>query len=110
LEEFEMATFEHGSVSIEVDEDGFMEDPDVWNQDIASALATTEGVDEMTEEHWKLVHYLRDYYLKFGIAPMIRKLCKETGFPLKKVYELFPSGPAKGACKVAGLSKPTGCV
>jgi tRNA 2-thiouridine synthesizing protein E len=110
LEEFEMATFEHGSVSIEVDEDGFMEDPDVWDQDIASALATTEGVDEMTEEHWKLVHYLRDYYLKFGIAPMIRKLCKETGFPLKKVYELFPSGPAKGACKVAGLSKPTGCV
>jgi TusE/DsrC/DsvC family sulfur relay protein len=41
---------------------------------------------------------------------MIRKLCKETGFSLKKVYELFPSGPAKGACKVAGLSKPTGCV
>jgi tRNA 2-thiouridine synthesizing protein E len=41
---------------------------------------------------------------------MIRKLCKETGFPLKKVYEMFPSGPAKGACKVAGLAKPTGCV
>jgi TusE/DsrC/DsvC family sulfur relay protein len=110
LEEFEMAMFEHGTVKIEVDEDGFMEDPDVWTQEVATALATTEGVDEMTEEHWKLVNYLRDYYLKFGIAPMIRKLCKETGFPLKKVYELFPSGPAKGACKVAGLSKPTGCV
>ena len=105
-----MATFEHGSVKIEVDEDGFMEDPDVWNEEVAVALATTEGVDDMTEEHWKLVNYLRDYYLKFGIAPMIRKLCKETGFPLKKVYELFPSGPAKGACKVAGLAKPTGCV
>ena len=105
-----MAVFEHGTVKIDVDEDGFMEDPDVWSKDIAMALATTEGVDEMTEEHWKLVDYLRDYYLKFGIAPMIRKLCKETGFPLKKVYELFPSGPAKGACKVAGLAKPTGCV
>ena len=105
-----MPTFEHGEVKIEVDEDGFMDDPDLWNEDVAVALATTEGVDDMTEEHWKLVHYLRDYYLKFGIAPMIRKLCKETGFPLKKVYELFPSGPAKGACKVAGLSKPTGCV
>ncbi len=105
-----MVMFEHGTVKIEVDEDGFMEDPDVWNKDIAMALATTEGVDELTEEHWKLVNYLRDYYLKFGIAPMIRKLCKETGFPLKKVYELFPSGPAKGACKVAGLAKPTGCV
>lgn len=105
-----MPTFEHGSVKIEVDEDGFMDDPSVWNEEVAVALATTEGVDDMTEEHWKLVNYLRDYYLKFGIAPMIRKLCKETGFPLKKVYELFPSGPAKGACKVAGLSKPTGCV
>nr|CAJ31167.1 Dissimilatory sulfite reductase subunit C (DsrC) [uncultured sulfate-reducing bacterium] len=105
-----MAMFELGEVKIEVDEDGFMDDPDVWNEKVAAALATTEGVDEMTEEHWKLVNYLREYYLKFGIAPMIRKLCKETGFPLKKVYELFPSGPAKGACKVAGLSKPTGCV
>lgn len=105
-----MAVFEHGGVSIDVDEDGFMNEPEKWNEDVAKALATTEGVDDLTEEHWKLVHYLRDYYLKYGIAPMIRKLCKETGFSLKKVYELFPSGPAKGACKVAGLSKPTGCV
>jgi len=105
-----MPTFEHGDVKIEVDEDGFMDDPAEWNDAIAIALATTEGVDDLTEEHWHLVRYLREYYLKFGIAPMIRKLCKETGFPLKKVYELFPSGPAKGACKVAGLSKPTGCV
>jgi TusE/DsrC/DsvC family sulfur relay protein len=105
-----MATFEHGDVKIEVDEDGFMAEPEAWNEAVAKALATTEGVEELTEDHWKLVNYLRDYYLKFGIAPMIRKLCKETGFPLKKVYELFPSGPAKGACKVAGLAKPTGCV
>lgn len=105
-----MALFEKDGVSIEVDEDGFMMVPDQWTEDVAKALATTEGVDELTEEHWKLVNYLRDYYTKFGIAPMIRKLCKETGFPLKKVYEMFPSGPAKGACKVAGLAKPTGCV
>jgi TusE/DsrC/DsvC family sulfur relay protein len=105
-----MAIFERGTVSIEVDEDGFMQEPDKWNQDVAAALATTEGVSEMTDEHWKVVNYLREYYLKFGIAPMIRKVCKETGFPLKKIYELFPSGPAKGACKVAGLAKPTGCV
>jgi TusE/DsrC/DsvC family sulfur relay protein len=105
-----MAMFEHGTIKIEVDEDGFMQEPELWNQEIATALATTEGVNEMTDEHWKVVNYLRDYYLKFGIAPMIRKVCKETGFPLKKIYELFPSGPAKGACKVAGLAKPTGCV
>ena len=106
-----MPTFTHGEVSIEVDEDGFMATPEEWNETVAAAIATTEGVDEgLTEEHWKVVNYLRDYYLKFGVAPMIRKLCKETGFKLNKIYELFPSGPAKGACKVAGLPKPTGCV
>jgi TusE/DsrC/DsvC family sulfur relay protein len=105
-----MPTFSQGNVSIQVDEDGFMEAPEVWNEEVAGALATTEGVTDLTEEHWKLVNYLRNYYLQFGVAPMIRKLCKETGFDLKKVYELFPSGPAKGACKVAGLPKPTGCV
>jgi tRNA 2-thiouridine synthesizing protein E len=105
-----MPLFEYQDVKIEVDEDGFMQEPDKWDEAVAKALATTEGVDDLTEEHWKVVHYLREYYLKFGIAPMIRKLCKETGFPLKRIYELFPSGPAKGACKVAGLAKPTGCV
>ncbi len=81
-----------------------------WNEAMAAAIATTEGVEGLTEEHWKVVNYLREYFLKFGVAPMIRKLCKETGFKLNKIYELFPSGPAKGACKVAGLPKPTGCV
>ena len=96
---------------MEVDEDGFIQDPDLWDQEVARELAKKEeGIEEMTEEHWRVVNYLRDYYLKFKIAPMVRKLCKETGTDLKKMYVLFPSGPAKGACKVAGLPKPTGCV
>jgi tRNA 2-thiouridine synthesizing protein E len=105
-----MAMITLGGKQIDVDEDGFIQDPAEWDEAVAKDLAKTEGVDEMGEDHWKLVHYLRDYYMKFQIAPMIRKLCKETGFDLKKVYEMFPSGPAKGACKVAGLPKPTGCV
>jgi TusE/DsrC/DsvC family sulfur relay protein len=105
-----MSTFTRGNVTIEVDEDGFMQEPDKWNEEIAKALASTEAVNEMTDDHWKIVHYLRNYFLQFGVAPMIRKLCKETGYDLKRIYELFPSGPAKGACKVAGLAKPTGCV
>jgi len=105
-----MVLFEHGNVKIDVDEDGFMLEPEEWNEDIALALGSTEDVNDITEDHWKIIHYLRDYYKEFGIAPMIRKLCKQTGFPLKRIYELFPSGPAKGACKVAGLAKPTGCV
>lgn len=93
-----------------VDEDGFLEDPMIWNEQVAADLATTEEIESMTADQWKLVNYIRNYYLEFGIAPMIRKLCKENGFKLAYVYELFPSGPAKGACKVAGLPKPTGCV
>lgn len=95
---------------IEVDEDGFIQDPEIWSEDLAFAIAQIEEVEELTEDHWKVVNYLRNYYQQFGIAPMIRKLCKETGFDLKYIYELFPSGPAKGACKIAGLPKPTGCV
>jgi tRNA 2-thiouridine synthesizing protein E len=105
-----MAVVELAGKMLEIDEDGFIQDPGQWDDNVALALAKTENVEEMTEDHWKVVRYLRDYYLQFGIAPMIRKLCKETGYPLKQIYELFPSGPAKGGCKVAGLPKPTGCV
>jgi tRNA 2-thiouridine synthesizing protein E len=105
-----MSTFTLGEITLLVDEDGFMQEPEKWNEEVALALASTEGVQILTDEHWKLVNYLRNYYNQFGVAPMIRKLCKETGYDLKKVYVLFPSGPAKGACKVAGLPKPTGCV
>ncbi|GAW91766.1 TusE/DsrC/DsvC family sulfur relay protein [Calderihabitans maritimus] len=95
---------------IEVDEDGFITDPELWNEKLAEFLAKTEGIEELTEDHWKVIRYLNEYYKKYGIAPMVRKLCKETGYDMKKIYELFPSGPAKGACKIAGLPKPTGCV
>jgi tRNA 2-thiouridine synthesizing protein E len=96
--------------SIEVDEDGFIVDPEVWNEQIVEAFAKLEGVGELTENHRKVINYLRNYWKQFGTAPMTRKLCKETGFTLQEIYQMFPSGPAKGACKLAGLPKPTGCV
>jgi tRNA 2-thiouridine synthesizing protein E len=105
-----MTVIELDGLAVDVDEDGFIQVPEQWTTELALAIAKTEDVPELTDQHWKVVNYLRDYYKQFGIAPMIRKLCKETGFPLKDIYELFPSGPAKGACKIAGLPKPTGCV
>ena len=105
-----METKQLGGRMIEIDEDGFIQDPASWDEGVAKYLALTESVSDMTEAHWKVVNYLREYYLQYNMAPMIRKLCKETGFKLQKIYDLFPSGPAKGACKVAGLPKPTGCV
>jgi tRNA 2-thiouridine synthesizing protein E len=69
-----------------------------------------EGITELKEDHWKVINMLQEYFKKNGIAPMVRILSKVTGFKLKYIYELFPSGPGKGACKMAGLPKPTGCV
>lgn len=105
-----MAELNVNGTAYTLDEDGFLEDTALWNEELANALALTEEVEELTEEHWKVVNYLRDYYEQFGVSPMVRKLCKDTGFNQKKIYELFPSGPAKGACKIAGLPKPAGCV
>jgi len=105
-----MAVIKLDGIEVEVDEDGFVQEPDKWSEELAMVIAKTEEVEDLTEDHWKVINYLRSYYQEFGIAPMIRKLCKETGFQLKYIYELFPSGPAKGACKIAGLPKPTGCV
>ena len=105
-----MATITLAGKPLDVDEDGFISDGAQWTEEVAKALATTEGIENLTEEHWKVIHFLRDYFQKFKVAPPIRMLCKQTGFQLKYIYQLFPTGPAKGACKLAGLPKPTGCV
>ena len=105
-----MPTYQCEGKVYDVDEDGFLQDPELWNDEVAKDFMSTEGITELTDDHWKVIHYIRNYYLQFGIAPMVRKVCKQTGFTLKEIYNLFPSGPAKGACKLAGLPKPTGCV
>jgi tRNA 2-thiouridine synthesizing protein E len=105
-----MAKATLGGQEIEVDEDGFIQEPGKWNKEVAEDLAKTEDAYPMGEEAWRLVNYLRDYYIKFEIAPPVRMLTKQTKLDLKRIYELFPGGPAKGACKIAGLPKPTGCV
>jgi tRNA 2-thiouridine synthesizing protein E len=105
-----MAKATLGGQEIEIDEDGFIQEPEKWNNEVAEDLAKTEDAYPMGEEAWRLVNYLRDYYIKYEIAPPVRMLTKQTKLDLKRIYELFPGGPAKGACKVAGLPKPTGCV
>ncbi len=105
-----MAKATLGGQQIEIDEDGFIQEPEKWNNEVAEDLAKTEDAYPMGEEAWRLVNYLRDYYIKYEIAPPVRMLTKQTKLDLKRIYELFPGGPAKGACKIAGLPKPTGCV
>ena len=105
-----MAKILLGGIEVEVDEDGFLQEPDKWTETMAEDIAKTEEAFPMNEDAWKLVRYLRKYFLDFGIPPPIRMVSKQSGLDLKYIYKLFPGGPAKGACKVAGLPKPTGCV
>jgi len=105
-----MPTVEFEGKTMDLDEDGFLQNPGLWSETVAQYFADQEGLGRLTDEHWKVVNMIRNYYLQFGVAPMIRKVVKDTAFELKYIYRLFPSGPAKGACKIAGLPKPTGCV
>ncbi len=106
-----MATIAVDGRTIELNEEGFLADPAVWDRSIAAALARQEeGIHELTAEHWAVIEIIRYHYVETSLAPMVRKICQATGLTLKRIYELFPSGPAKGACKLAGLPKPDGCV
>ena len=94
---------------LEFDGDGFLTNPDIWTEDVAKEIAKADGI-EMTEQHWAVVNVIRNNFIEKGNAPMVRTICKETGLKLKDIYELFTLGPARGACRVAGLPKPDGCV
>ena len=111
-----MAIVNIAGKDVDVDEEGYLTNLADWNEDVAAYLAQEEKV-EMTESHWEVVNFLREYYNEYQIAPAIRVLTKAIAKKLgpdkgnnKYLYELFPYGPAKQACKIAGLPKPTGCV
>ena len=93
-----------------VDPEGFLTDPGQWNEQIAEAIATQNGIPALTERHWLVVRFMRDRYLQTGNAPSIRSLGKESGVPIKELYQLFPKGPAKLAAKIGGIPKPKGCI
>ncbi len=111
-----MSAIEVGGKSIEVDEEGYLADRGDWNEEIATVMAKEDDCD-LDSNHWEVINFLREYYEEYQIAPAVRVLTKAIGKKLgadkgnsKYLYELFPYGPAKQACKYAGLPKPTGCV
>ncbi len=111
-----MGTMTAGGKTVEVDEEGYLVNINDWTRDIAEELAKSENV-AMTDAHWEVIDFLREYYNEYQIAPAVRVLTKAIGKKLgpekgnsKYLYELFPYGPAKQACKIGGLPKPTGCI
>ena len=95
---------------VDVDPEGFLEDPKQWNEVIAEEIAHTNGIDSLTDRHWQVVRFMRTSYLENGSAPSIRSLGKLSGVPIKELYQLFPKGPAKLAAKIGGIPKPRGCI
>jgi dissimilatory sulfite reductase related protein len=105
-----VSTTRLANAEVEVDEEGFFVDPAQWTEDMAGEIAVNEGIEELTDRHWLVVHYMRDRYLERGTAPSIRSLGKLSGVPIKELYLLFPKGPAKKAAKIGGIPKPRGCI
>ena len=96
--------------TVDVDAEGFLTDPQQWNERIAQQIAHVNGIPELTERQWLVVNYMRETYLATGQAPSIRTLGKASGVPIKELYTLFPKGPAKLAAKIGGIPKPHGCI
>ena len=105
-----MTTMQIAGTAVEVDGEGFLLDPAQWNQEMAREIAQENGIDELTDRHMQVVTFMRDTYLETGTAPSIRSLGKQSGVPIKELYQLFPKGPAKLAAKIGGIPKPRGCI
>jgi TusE/DsrC/DsvC family sulfur relay protein len=104
-----MVTTTINTHQIHVDDEGFMTRYDEWTEDLGSALAAQIGV-EMSQEHWKAIHFLRDDYLEHGETATLRRVATVGGIPTKQLFALFPKKPAKKMAYIAGLPKPRGCV
>ena len=105
-----MTTTTVAGVTVDRNDEGFFTDPDQWTEAMAPELAAAEGIDELTEYHWRVIKFMRTEYAEKGTGPTVRLLGKTSGVSVKELYQLFPKGPAKVAAKIAGIPKPRGCI
>ena len=107
---------EFNNRQIETDKQGYLLDSNDWCEDLAPIIAEQENIT-LSEQHWEVVHFVRDFYLEYNTSPAIRMLVKAMAQKLGEekgnsmyLYKLFPKGPAKQATKIAGLPKPARCI
>ena len=93
------------------DDEGYLVDPADWNENLAVALARLENI-ALTETHWDAIRFMRDYYHEHQVIPDVRfvsrHLAARVGGSRNLVFELFPYGYVKQACKIAGMERPRG--
>jgi tRNA 2-thiouridine synthesizing protein E len=100
----------------DTDINGYLMNLDDWSDEIANNLSIEEEI-ELNEKHWEIIHFLREYYREYGSSPNVRLLMKVIGKELgaekgnrKYLYDLFPKGPSRQGCKIAGLPLPNDCI
>ncbi|MCM0611939.1 TusE/DsrC/DsvC family sulfur relay protein [Marinobacter sediminum] len=97
--------------------EGFLEDAWTWSPAVAENIASEDGLT-LDENHWEIISFLRDFYKQHEISPpsnrLFVKAVKEAMGEEKgnSIYlmQLFPGTPAKTACRIAGLPRPTNCL
>ena len=101
---------------IETDKEGYLLDSSRWSKALAPVIAEQENIT-LSDAHWEVVFFVRDFYEEFDTSPAIRMLVKAMANKLGAdkgnsiyLYKLFPKGPAKQATKIAGLPKPARCI
>ncbi|MCE1178147.1 MAG: TusE/DsrC/DsvC family sulfur relay protein [Micrococcales bacterium] len=95
---------------IDVNEEGFLVNPDEWDEALAVELARQIGI-EMTDAHWAPIRFMReDYQANDKVTPTLRRMSTAGGFNVKELFALFPKKPAKKMSYIAGVPKPVGCV
>ena len=105
-----MPTETIAGTSVQVDDEGFFTDHLAWSEGMAPTLAAEAGIDELTEDHWTVVKFMRVDFEEKGESPTLRRVSAQTGITTKRLFELFPKKPAKKMAYVAGVPKPKGCV
>jgi dissimilatory sulfite reductase related protein len=105
-----MPTAVYAGTSVELNDEGFFVHPEQWTEAMAPEIAAQEGVGPLSEDHWRVIKFMRAEYLEKGAGPTVRVLGKTSGITIKELYDLFPKGPAKLAAKIAGIPKPRGCI
>ncbi len=105
-----MPTCRIGGRPIDVNDEGFLTVYDQWDADLAPVLAGYAGIDELTDEHWKVLRFLREDFPARKETATLRRVATVGGFDMKELFRLFPGKPAKKMSYIAGLPKPKGCV
>ena len=98
------------AVMPERDAEGYLVEPEDWNEDVAQVLAQEENI-QLNDDHWDVIHFMRDYYQEHQVAADARYVVKHLAERMakeaqKKLSELFPYGYVKQACKIAGMRRP----